>query len=294
MENNFFEVAQEKIKRVIYTPSPFAKNNLMYLQEIGELSASEVHTSKRDSLDSFLFFIVEKGSGTVIYDSDEYHISAGDCIFIDCKKPYSHESSKDLWRLKWIHFNGKMLQGIYDKYIERGGRVTFSLYDIDNEYSNGLYDRYSGIWQDVFAIAQSSDHIRDMKINEKLSSLMCYLMEESVYPSDNKEIKKSNLSDIRNYLDANYRNKISLDELANIFFVNKFYLTRIFKEEYDTTINNYLLGVRITKAKSMLRFTDLSIEKIGLDCGIGEACYFSRKFKEVEGMSPKEYRYKWR
>lgn len=294
MESNYFEASKEKSNRIIYTPSSFAKNNLMYLQEIGELTATEVHTSKRDSLDSFLFFIVEKGSGTVVYESNIYHISSGDCVFIDCKKNYSHESSEDLWSLKWIHFNGRMIQGIYDKYTERGGNVVFSTEDMLNEYSVGIHGRYNGIWQDVYSVAASSDHIRDMKINEKLSSLMCCLMEESVYPSDNKEMKKNNLSDIRNYLDANYRSKISLDELANKFFLNKFYLTRIFKEEYDTTINNYLLGIRITKAKSMLRFTDFSIEKIGLDCGIGEACYFSRKFKEVEGMSPKEYRYKWR
>ena len=48
--------------RVLYTPSAFAKNNLMYLQEIGHLQALSTHTSKRSRLSSFLFFYVQSGS----------------------------------------------------------------------------------------------------------------------------------------------------------------------------------------------------------------------------------------
>ncbi len=54
--------------RVLYTPSSFAKSSLLHLQEIGELSALRAHTSSRSNLQSFLFFVVIKGSGTLIYD----------------------------------------------------------------------------------------------------------------------------------------------------------------------------------------------------------------------------------
>lgn len=43
----------------------------------------------------------------------------------------------------------------------------------------------------------------------------------------------------------------------------------------------------------MLRFTDEKVEAIGMECGVGELSYFSRIFKKVEGVSPKEYRRMW-
>ena len=54
------------------------------------------------------------------------------------------------------------------------------------------------------------------------------------------------------------------------------------------TLVTYLQQVRITHAKRMLRFTDKSIEEIGLECGIGELNYFSRVFKKLEGVSGSE------
>ena len=59
------------------------------------------------------------------------------------------------------------------------------------------------------------------------------------------------------------------------------------------TVNDYLLQSRISHAKELLRFSDLAIEEIGENCGITPLYYFSRIFKQVEGISPREYRKKW-
>ena len=49
--------------RIIYTPSPFARSSLLHLQEVGTLQARQPHTSDRKNLASYLFFLVERGSG---------------------------------------------------------------------------------------------------------------------------------------------------------------------------------------------------------------------------------------
>ena len=84
-----------------------------------------------------------------------------------------------------------------------------------------------------------------------------------------------------------------MDVLANQFFISKFYLTRVFKEQYGVSINTYVQNRRITKAKQMLRFTDKRLEDIGYQCGLGASHYFSRIFKQVEGITPSEFREKW-
>lgn len=84
-----------------------------------------------------------------------------------------------------------------------------------------------------------------------------------------------------------------LDELADRFYINKFYLTRIFKNQFGNSIINYILEKRITYAKKLLCFTDYTAETIGMECGFEDANYFSRAFKNIEGVTPIEYRKMW-
>lgn len=78
--------------RILYTPSTFARTSLLHLQEVGSLQAIHPHTSTRTNLTSFLCFVVLSGNGTLTYEGTTYELSAGDCVFIDCRKAYSHST----------------------------------------------------------------------------------------------------------------------------------------------------------------------------------------------------------
>lgn len=273
--------------RIIYTPSTFARTSLLHLQEIGSLTALRPHSSRRANLVSYLFFMVKDGCGVLEYDGRDYALTPGSCVFIDCRKLYSHTTDENLWTLLWCHFYGLSMANIYAKYIERGGQPVF--WPIKNNI-----EELESCWHRLWETANSSDYIRDMKINEHLNSLLTLLMQESWNPENRREGKKrQSCVEVKAYLDEHYTEKLTLDELARLFYLDKYYLSKCFKEEYGVTINQYLLQVRITKAKQMLRFTDEKLEAIGLACGIGEAAYFARAFKKVEGISPKEYREMW-
>ncbi|MBP5281868.1 MAG: helix-turn-helix domain-containing protein [Lachnospiraceae bacterium] len=274
--------------RVLYTPSGFARDSLLHLQEIGRLTARKPHVSARAALASYLFFMVTEGEGTLTYEGKSYELTKGTCVFIDCRVAYSHATSpKKLWTLEWCHFHGLALEQIYKKYVERGGRPVFRPENAE---------AFQNVWERLFELAKGSDYVRDMKINEGLSSLLTLLMQESWHPEEigDLAVKKGSVLQIKAYLDANYAKKITLDDLSARFYVNKYYLTRVFKERYGQSINSYLLGVRITRAKQLLRFTDKSVEEIGLECGLGALHYFSRVFHEVEGMPPSKYREQWK
>lgn len=271
--------------RILYTPSAFARTSLIHLQEIGTLQAKQPHVNQRSNLSSYLFFMVESGSGTLYYKNTTYNLVTGDCIFIDCKQLYSHSTDMDLWSLKWCHFFGPSMANIYAKYVERGGRPAF--------HPENLVS-FEDVWSKIYIVAKSSDYVRDMKINEGLTALLTLIMSESWNPvSRRKSLKKQNILPIKAYLDEHYAEKITLDGLSTQFYINKYYLTRLFKEQFGVSINNYLLQVRITYAKQLLRFTKEKVEGIGRSCGIGDLNYFSRTFKKVEGMSPSEYREMW-
>ena len=172
--------------------------------------------------------------------------------------------------------------GIYEKYKSRGGKTVFK---------SSKTEEYAGLLDNLLTTAKSSSYIRDMQINSLLSSLLVILMEDSWNPEKSElSTKQGQVANVREYIDVNYSQYLSLDLLSDKFFINKTYLSEIFKEQYGVNIKDYLTSVRITEAKKMLRFTDRTTEEIAEAIGINGAAYFSRMFKRVEGVSPKEYR----
>lgn len=271
--------------RILYTPTFFARSSLLYLQEIGKLQAIKPHISQRENLASYLFFYVEAGSGELEYANQKYSLNAGDVVFISCLKKYAHQSSDDLWKLRWCHFNGSTMAEIYQKYCERGGQPVFRPSD---------FSRYSSILKLLYETAESQDYVRDMKINVQLGQLLSYLMEDAWNPEQVTVIQKRyELQEVKKYLDEHFNEKIVMDDLSAQFYISKHYLSKIFHETYGFTIVNYLNQKRITKAKHLLRFSDLSMEEIAAQIGYIDANYFSRMFKKIEGMRPSEFRQKW-
>jgi len=275
-------------QRILYTPSSFARESLVHLQEVGALRALQPHTSRREDLQSYLCFLVESGEGELRWEGQDYPLQPGDVVFVDCRRGYAHSTGlpgKPLWVLRWCHFNGPNMAGVYSKYCQRGGGPVIR---------GAQAQRYSQLFQELHTIAASADYIRDMRLNEKLCQLLTLLMETSWRQEDRvRDPRKMNIQLIRGYIEEHFREKITLESIAARFFVDKHYLARRFKAEYGTTLTQYIHHLRITRAKWMLRFTDKSVEEIGLACGAGELTYFSRLFKKLEGISPTEYRSRW-
>lgn len=291
-------------RRIIYTPSVFARSTLLYLQEVGKLTAIRPHVSSRSNLASYLFFTVNSGKGKLEYQGQQYELKAGDCVFIDCRNGYKQVASDhtvvevdkdgkqisrydELWSLSWIHFDGTIMNAVMSKYRERGGKTIFQC---ESPH------RYQELTMKIFELASSDSYVRDMQIAEKLTCLLGYLMEDA-WEQESADAhaapKRKIVKDIKEYIDLNYKERMSLESLAGQFYVNKEYLAQIFKEEYGFTVNGYISQVRVTKAKNLLRFTDDTMDAIGAAVGIEDGNYFARVFKRVEGISPSEYRKSW-
>lgn len=96
------------------------------------------------------------------------------------------------------------------------------------------------------------------------------------------------MHEIINYIHKNYSEPISLDSLANCFFINKFHLSNLFKKVTGSTPYEYLLRCRLVKAKEFL-LNGVSVEDTCSLCGYNNLSHFSRSFKQFTGCSPKQY-----
>ena len=270
--------------RVLYTASEFAKQNLIFLQEAGTLRALRGHKSTREQLDSYLFFCVLSGSGKLYYEGKTYFLKEGDCVFLDCRHTYSHETNDDsLWQLVWLHFYGTPAEALYEEYKKNGGKTVF----------HTAYPQYYSEVEKHISDECAKDSVsRDITIFGLLSLLVSKATSEGTANTLKNSAKKLP-SAVKEYLDSHYAEKISLDALANEFHINKFYLTRIFKANFGESITDYLNKQRINSAKAMLRFTNNTAENIAINCGINDAGYFTRLFKNLEGETPTQYRARW-
>lgn len=98
--------------------------------------------------------------------------------------------------------------------------------------------------------------------------------------------------DIQNFIDENYTSDINFETLTQMFHYNKKYLGRYFKKAMGCTLDQYICKKRIERAKQLLNDTDHHISEIATSTGFDTISYFNKCFRELTGMTPKEYRLK--
>ena len=91
-------------------------------------------------------------------------------------------------------------------------------------------------------------------------------------------------------LEENLHRTLELAELAARANLSKNQFLRVFKKAFGTTPIDYLIKRRIHKAQRLLEDTSLPISQIAFDTGFADSNYFSRRFRQVVGQSPRDYR----
>jgi len=100
--------------------------------------------------------------------------------------------------------------------------------------------------------------------------------------------------DIQKYIDANYTQDITLKDFADKFYVNMYMVSRNFKKYTGFTFKEYIILQRISKARELLINTSDTVTKISMDSGFGNVNHFIRTFNTIEGITPYQYRIKFK
>lgn len=99
---------------------------------------------------------------------------------------------------------------------------------------------------------------------------------------------------IKQYIDNNYHENITLESLTSLIDLNKYYLVHSFKKYLGISPINYLIEKRLEASRKLLVNTDEPISKIAEKVGFSSQSYFSQYFKKAMHMSPKDYRNNYR
>lgn len=107
-----------------------------------------------------------------------------------------------------------------------------------------------------------------------------------------KQAQKNQITGIISYINANYMNDLSVNEIAAHFYISPFYLCREFKKYTNSTIVQYINKTRIINAQRLLYCSDDNITNISMNTGFSSVSHFGRVFKEVTGFTPTSWRKK--
>lgn len=93
-----------------------------------------------------------------------------------------------------------------------------------------------------------------------------------------------------NYIEQNFQNDITIEDIAAVCGINRSYFGKIFRNSIGRSPQEFLMNYRMVKATELLKLTSLSIAEIGSAVGYENQLHFSRAFKTIYGVSPREWR----
>lgn len=281
--DNFFSDQITQSERYLHTPGRFARENLLYVQEIGKLKSLVPHNCVREKLNSFLFIIVISGSGSLTIENEHYEMQKGDCVLLDCMKHYEHISKEqDGWELMWVHFNGKMARAYYNLYAQLAKDTPVFKAKELNDFISYLYF--------LMEKQKGKDLNSELHSGERLLTLLNRII-DNVTDNNMQYEEHEIMSEVREYLNEYYADDDILSNLSERFRIQE--LENKFHDFYGIDIQRYIWNRRLNSAKELLRFSVKSMEEVAVESGIKDLKIMKEMFIEEEGMSPEEYRMKW-
>lgn len=271
--------------RLFATPSMTARSLYFYMQEAGYFKTVWPYFTERANLNSFLLIYTLSGEGRLLYEEKEYGLTEGSCLFIHCMKHHEYHTVKGKkWEFLWLHFNGEKARGYYEEFVKNGFRI---LVIRQKELVEGLF-------REIIERNRKRELTTEVRTGGLIGTLLTELIVQNTTESRQAVLIPSCVRAAEKYLEQHFREKVMLQELADMLHMDKFYLIKEFSRYVGVTPHEYQIGLRLSYAKELLKYSDLSVTEIAYACGVNQTSHFISLFKEREHLTPAKFRKEWR
>lgn len=137
---------------------------------------------------------------------------------------------------------------------------------------------------------ESADKKYMLHTAEIIENFIVSVLKEERFPIKPLDGQHWAISEIQLYIDTHFKQKITLKEVAKLYFLNEKYAGRLFLKQTGRTFHSYLSDIRLNSAAELLKSTDKNVIDIALENGFNSISYFNRSFAEKFGKTPTSYR----
>lgn len=270
-----------KVDTITLPPiTEYARLNLNHLHAFNIFHYKSTSFTERKNYHSFMIAYTYNGTGTLIYRDREYSLTRGDGFFINCMDYHFYKAPKTNWDVAIIHLRGPLLKDMHEQYMQNGVAV----------FHDALEGEFQKQIEYLLHLYTAPHVLREWQVSSCIDSLITYLMVLNTCHFIEKTQTPKYIRYLVKYIESNYKSTLTLDFLAEFANVNKYYLLREFKKYTGFTPNDYLISLRINKAKQLLINTTLPAIKIAHEVGIHDINNFNNLFKKRVNMTPIQYR----
>ena len=271
--------------RNFQSENEIAKN--LFITHIGYYPNAKHHFRKRSkgALEHILIYC-ENGKGLITLENETFSLTKDQAFIIPAHKAHSYEAEMSKpWSIYWIHFKGiatSLYSSISEKIINLSdSRVSDRLNLFEEIYQNlemGFYPdnlEYASIClQHFLASVKYTDQF--LKIRTADIEVLDIIPMSIIY-------MKNNLT-----------NKATLQEIAQYVGYSSSYFGTLFLEKTSFTPMDYYNQLKIQKSCSLLQFSTMKIKEIAYHLGYYDPFHFSKSFRLVMEISPREYRLRYK
>ena len=245
----------------------------LYIRSISYVaSSSQYMPALHVHREQDLFVYIVDGCAEYVIEDVKYTARSGDLVYLANGCNYYRNIISDFYHFISVEFSFEAPENSLQS------RIFSSMQDIDS-YFKKLYR----MWE----ARETSFRSRCMSILYEIYSRLMWNEFSTYIPSQKRDVFKDIIKKVsESYTDK----KISVHQLAQMANMSDVHFRKIFKNIYKVSPQQYIISLRMERAKEMLAFGEESVSSISDTLGFSDTCHFSRIFKQRIGYTPLEYR----
>ena len=262
---------------------PFVENPLvarLYLTDVGYFPKALHHyRERREGIEEYILLYCTEGGGTILLSGGKsIHLTEGEAFCIPSGTGHRYYADPaDPWSILWVHFNG----------------TDTSFYPLDLKQTIHLNSSYATqrlmfLFELLFRVLDSNYTLGNFIY---ISQVLELILAEIYYREkhDSAPVQNRQVTQIVRYMSAHLADNLTLEDLSETFELSKSYISTVFQKYTSHSPIDFYIRLRMKEACKQLRSSDARIYEVASSLGYSDPYYFSRIFKKVIGISPREY-----